>query len=403
MTKNKFVVLCLSYSLILLSLFLYSFTQVDLNLTLSQSAFFQNIQKSFTYIGYFNRPLSSSIYVVLLISLFTFYFFLITSVIKKAITFHQIKILILLSLILVFSYPAFSYDIFNYMFDAKTVAVYQANPWVVKPLDFVGDPWLRFMHWVHRPSVYPPVWIGISLVPFVLGFNKFVLVLLNFKIFIALFHLLAIYLLKKIMDKINPERTLMVITLFAFSPLVIIEDLVNGHNDIVMVALALFSIYLLMEKKIFQSTIILIFSVLTKYVTAFLLPVWIVYLIMKKKNKEIPWQKFLSVSALLAILSLLAVITKIEIQPWYLLWVFPFVLLAGYQFFYPILIGLSLGLLLRYLPFLYLGDWNAPAPAYKFYLTIIPLTISFVLPFLLFRKNDKMRKWNDNSTESSRA
>jgi len=41
-------------------------------------------------------------------------------------------------------------------------------------------------------------------------------------------------------------------------------------------------------------------------------------------------------------------------------------------------IGLSLGLLLRYAPFLYYGYWNAPVPTIKFWATVIPAVLFFL-------------------------
>ena len=46
----------------ILFVFFYSFTQVDLSLTLSRASFITTLQRSFQYIGYFNRPLSTVLF-----------------------------------------------------------------------------------------------------------------------------------------------------------------------------------------------------------------------------------------------------------------------------------------------------------------------------------------------------
>jgi len=60
------------------------------------------------------------------------------------------------------SYPAYSHDLFNYMFDAKIATFYQQNPYLYKALDFPTDPWLRFMHWTHRYYPYGPSFLLLS-------------------------------------------------------------------------------------------------------------------------------------------------------------------------------------------------------------------------------------------------
>ena len=56
-----------TFLIVILSLFLYSFTQVDLSLTLVSSSLISEIQRSFQYIGFFNRPLSTLIYLVIIL------------------------------------------------------------------------------------------------------------------------------------------------------------------------------------------------------------------------------------------------------------------------------------------------------------------------------------------------
>src|SRR3989344_7986002 len=99
--------------LVVCSLFFYSFTQVDLGLTLNQTSLIQYFQKSFQYIGYFNRPLSSALVCAVYILMFSLYIWTLSLVWKKKIKTRVIWIItIMTSVILLFSYNAFSYDIF---------------------------------------------------------------------------------------------------------------------------------------------------------------------------------------------------------------------------------------------------------------------------------------------------
>lgn len=289
-----------------LLLTVYSFSQVDLNLTLSSNPVYQSFQKQLTYLGYFNRPLSTAIYIFIVLLLAISYWLLAKSAAKKILTHRQLWMFTSLTVImLIFSYPAFSHDIFNYMFDARIITKYGVSPWEYKALDFPTDTWTRFMRWTHRPSVYPPVWIGLSLVPAVLGMGKFTLTLFLFKLMAAGFYLGSIWLIVR-------WKGLLPATLFAFNPLVIVETLVNGHMEIVMAFFGLLAIYLSRRKLL--SWLSLLVSIGIKYMTILLLPAMI--------NP-----KYLRQSVWLGMVLVIAWVIYYGFQPWYLLWVLPFVYL----------------------------------------------------------------------------
>ena len=291
-------------------LLIYSFSQLDLNLTLSSHSVYQSFQQQLTYLGYFNRPLSTAIYIFIVLLLAISYWLLAKSAAKKILTHRQLWILIGLTIIiLIFSYPAFSHDIFNYMFDARIVTKYGVSPWEYKALDFPTDTWTRFMRCTHRPSVYPPVWIGLSLAPAVLGMGKFTLTLFLFKLMAAGFYLGCC----KLISRLNQTA----LVLFSFNPLVIIETLVNGHMEIAMAFFGLLAIYLTRRK--FFRWISLAASVGIKYMTIFLLPIMI--------NK-----KYLRPSIWLGMILLIVWIIYYGFQPWYLLWVLPFAYLLPLKF-----------------------------------------------------------------------
>src|SRR3989344_1931085 len=163
-SKLKFLII--GYIAALIFLFLYSFTQVDLGLTLTEASWWQNFQNFFQRIGYFQRPLSTYFYISIVLLLFAFYIVFISLVKKKKISIKTTwGLIIFISLLFTFSYNAFSYDLFNYMFDARVITNYHQNPYLHKALDYPGDPMLSFMHWTHRTYPYGPVWLFLT-VPF---------------------------------------------------------------------------------------------------------------------------------------------------------------------------------------------------------------------------------------------
>ena len=71
--KSPGKLITFGWLLTIIFLFLYSFTQIDLGLTLTRASFWQPIQRTFQQIGYFQRPLSTIFYLLILAALFGFY------------------------------------------------------------------------------------------------------------------------------------------------------------------------------------------------------------------------------------------------------------------------------------------------------------------------------------------
>lgn len=346
----------IGYFVISIVLFLFSYTQVDLNLTLSRVGIWQSIQKAFQYIGFYQRPIATGLYIGIVVALFSLYVLLLKGILANKVSIKSIwGIIFLLTGLLVFSYPAaFSYDFFNYLFTAKTVLVYHQNPYAVTPLQFASiDPWTNFMRWTHLSSAYAPLWIGISLIPYMVGFGYFITVLFATKWMIAGFYLLAAYMLVRTMEIIAPKYKIYALAIFACNPLVIIETLVSGHNDIVLVAFALISVYMYFSKEYIQSFWYLSLSIATKLMTIFLLPVYFL-----KKGK---WWMLISMMFAISL-----VLLRREFLPWYWVWIIPF---AALNYEHHKLIRfvtvISLGLVLSYSPYIYFGEYSVTEQLWK--------------------------------------
>ncbi len=231
------------------------------------------------------------------------------------------------------------------MFDAKIFTVYGDNPYLMRALDYPEDPWVRFMHWTHRTYPYGPVFLPISIVLSYLGMNIFPLTLVLFKSLMIFSYLGTSFFIYKILEKVSPKYSVFGTAFFALNPLVIFETIVSSHHDMVMMFLAVFALYLFLIKKRILSFIIFLFSVGIKYVTVFLSPIYI-----------LGFHPLLVLSG--AIAATTAVILKLGLQPWYLIWVLPFAaLLTKYRSVQIVTIVMSFVFMLRYLPFLAFGEW----------------------------------------------
>lgn len=376
------------YVIASVALFLYSYTQVDLSLTLSSAGFLQSLQKAFQYVGSYQRPISTVLFVGIIGFWFLLYAMGVRAAAKGVLSMgHLWKLVGAVTILLIFSYPAFSYDLFNYVFTAKTVLVYHKNPYEIIPLQFAGiDPLVSIMRWTHLPSAYTPLWIMLTLPAYLLGFGKFLLVVWNLKLLVGLFYLLAVRGVSRVLSVVEPKKKVLGMAIFALNPLVIIESLVSAHNDIAMMAIAIWAVVFLLEKKNIFSWVLLSFSIATKLMTIVLVPVFFLAAGGKHSRGERSSHlgseaSRLRISLLIAMLVGFAlVLSRREPLPWYWVWLMPFIA------FYPTkkwLVSLagwySFALLLRYGPYLYYGNWNAPVPILKWWVTLVPVVFSLFL------------------------
>ena len=365
MTKSIFL-----YGVFLAIFTIFTYLFVDSNLI-----YFKTFYSGFALD---ERGIVSLIYILLIFIFFTFYYFL-----YNRTTIKNLKKLILVSIIfLFFSYPAvLSYDIFNYITTAKVFFHYLENPYIIYPIEFIGEPYLEFTRAANKTALYGPFWITLSGIPLILGFGNFILTLFNFKLLSISFYLGISYLIYKFSK--DPKK----VAFFALNPLVLIETAVSGHNDVAMMFFALSSFYLLKKNKYIFSLIILFLSILIKFATIFLIPVFIYYLYIKLKKKSINWDKIFMFSSILMLIIFFLSPLREEIYPWYGIWFLTFVaLIRKYKFLRKFAILLSFVLLLRYIPFMYLGTYFGPTPFIKITLTFVPIMILLFYHIYVNRK-----------------
>ena len=174
--------------------------------------------------------------------------------------------------------------------------------------------------------------------------------------------------------------------LFALNPLVVIETLLSAHNDIVMMFLVLLAFYFLHSKRVVLGVVFFTLSVLIKYATVFLVPVFFYILWQKQEGKKITWKNttFLSMAAM-SVVFLLSPLRE-EIYPWYFIWPFTFTVFHfKKKFFLYSMIAISFSLMLRYVPFMLLRTHFAPTPLIKLIVTFVPLAI-VLLYYLIWQK-----------------
>lgn len=273
------------------------------------------------------------------------------------------------SLILLVGHNALSHDIFNYLFNSKMVLWYQANPHQQVALDFAYDPWVRFMHNIHTAAPYGYGWTAWSLWPVLVSSGTFIVAYFLMKLWMAIGLaglLIVIWKLMRI-ERVDKENFWLVIA----NPLLLIETLLNGHNDVWMMFPVLWAIYVVQKyaKKWWSLPLALIlwtFSWNIKLASVLLGPVIIGLWWWQRGLQKYQWTRKLRLnifadywadwSAALMFLPLLTARSQ-WFHPWYFIWILAFLPFVKTKWLKFIMVGLTITSMWRYLPW-FLNDLN---------------------------------------------
>jgi len=176
-------------------------------------------------------------------------------------------------LTLIWLYPVTATDLFQYVMRARVQVVYGANPMAVPPNNFPDDALLPFLgEWKNTLSPYGPAWELLSGTVASLGFTEAVSGALAYKVVALLAYLVCVAALFW-----GTGRDLSAVLFFAWNPLVLLQGLGNGHNDLVMLAWLLLALVLWQRSgNWLMATAALSLAVLTKASAAVMAPLLLV-------------------------------------------------------------------------------------------------------------------------------
>ncbi|MCX6791899.1 MAG: hypothetical protein NT149_02575 [Candidatus Gottesmanbacteria bacterium] len=371
------IVLLLFFATIcILGVFSYGF--VDPNLVLSTNQLFLRLQEPLKNLAYHQRPIAMILFFAILIGLFACYGIFLKHGAKIFASWkHICVVLAASSVILAFSYPALTYDLFNYIMTAKVTYQYHENPYIVMPIEIPNEPNLAFTRAANKVALYGPVWILITAIPHYAGGGSVWLTVIAFKLLNAAVYVSFSYFIWRM------TKNLTNVIFFALNPLVLIEVIMNGHNDIYMMAFALFGLFLWSRKRFTQKIggfILLIASWLVKGATVALAPLVLF--------RRVSFERILIYAYifLAAVFFIVAPIRE-ELYPWYAVWLIAtasLLPLKNHRYIFGFTIVLSFALELRALPYMWMGYYEGPGPIFRVLLTVLP--VAFYLLFFAFKR-----------------
>ena len=184
--------------------------------------------------------------------------------------------------------PHYADDLVSYAQQGKVLAVYHMNPYV-HALEDTSDPWAVYPRGWRNVVPYGPVMAVLSAMAVETGRNNIILALLALKLIMSASFLLTAWTVSKILDLLKPSKTPWALFFFLWNPLVLLELIGEGHNDAVMMALMMVGLYLMVRSKHVAGFMALFFSMMTKFATIILLPLYASLLLRRREYRSLIW------------------------------------------------------------------------------------------------------------------
>jgi len=203
-----------------------------------------------------------------------------------------------------------SQDLFSYAFYGHIYGLYGGNPYVAVPRDFPFDPLFDAIFWKDQPSNYGPLWTYMSTLVTLLTGTNTALTLASIKLLVTLFALASVPLVWLILSQTSPQMRFAGTILYAWNPLLILETAGSGHNDSTVGFFILLGLFLYSRNAKLSGLAALVLSVLTKYVSAILIPLFLLLYLRDCTNRK---ERLVALSKATVVASVLIVVTYLPV------------------------------------------------------------------------------------------
>lgn len=214
------------------------------------------------------------------------------------------KFILVIAVIFFIMLPFTSTDIFYYMATGRSEAKYGVNPYYTSVGQLMqndeykeqtaNDEILLKMPqvWKNTTIVYGPIWPLVCKILSAMSMGNLSFSLFIYKLFNLILHLANCYLIYKISNK---KKVFALI--YGLNPMVLLEGIVNVHNDMLSIFLILVALYFFIKKKqIIPTVIFLSIATAVKYYAILLVPFLVIYNYRKEKvSKRILYSSGLAV------------------------------------------------------------------------------------------------------------
>jgi len=199
-------------------------------------------------------------------------------------------------------YPITALDVAVYVVNARIWTLYGGNPLTTAPEAFPNDPYVRFAgEYASKTSPYGPVWEMTAQIPARLGVTDIVSGIVAMKI-IALLAVVGMAVLigwyAKQQNAGSAVGGVTALGFFVLNPLVMLEAVGNGHNDILMVAFVTLGLILWQRGRWAWATFALTLAALVKLPALIVLPLFGLAVVMETDSWSERFKRGLGMAAI---------------------------------------------------------------------------------------------------------
>jgi alpha-1,6-mannosyltransferase len=173
-------------------------------------------------------------------------------------------------------YPLLSSDIFKYIFDGRILAVYGDNPFLHVPAEYPEDRFYDLVYWKAVVNAHGPLWRLAEAASAAAGGENCRLAVMAMKVWPIAAYLATTLTIFLVLRSWRPELALWGAMVFAWNPVVVLEAVQNGHNDVVASLPALGAVALAACGRILLAIPLLALAVLVKPLALALAPLLVV-------------------------------------------------------------------------------------------------------------------------------
>lgn len=217
---------------------------------------------------------------------------------------------VLCGIILLGLYPITALDVVLYVVRARLWALYDGSPMIALPASFPQDPYIGFAgEYARQPSPYGPLWELVAQIPIRMGLTRIAAGIISMKVISLISYICMAILLGWHAQQDTPRYNvshLTVLGFFALNPLVLMEAIGNGHNDMLMLALMTLGLVLWQRDKWVWATVALTLAALIKVTGLILLPLFGIAVLSAASNWRMRLLRALGMAAIFLVLSLIA-------------------------------------------------------------------------------------------------
>lgn len=190
-------------------------------------------------------------------------------------------------LFLCFSHAVHSTDLYEYSIRGRMAGMYGMNPYLSTPFDIQSDIFYPLIFWKQTPECYGPAWVFIGIAHTVFFKGSLIITMFLHKAVLLVFLLSGAYFFYKICEELNFKNKEILTIAYLLNPLILIMTIVDGHNEIVMVAFMLASLWCVLRSKYAVSIILFAIAVNIKFTYVLVAPFFAAYILFGPGSKSL--------------------------------------------------------------------------------------------------------------------